>query len=107
MPYLAIGGSRETFWKLTPKTIEIDFKAYKMKYEMQLKMAWVQGLYIKQAIQSSVMVCTLADKQNVKKMPKYPDEPKSEQDLTPENIDAQKQLIIAKMDKWVRLNNKK
>ena len=107
MPYLTIGGSRETFWHLTPKTIQIDFRAYKKRYEQQLQMAWVQGLYFKQALKSSVMVCTLADRKIVSQMPKYPPFPKTDEEVNEENIKAQQELLIAKMNKWQKINNKR
>lgn len=108
MPYLTIGGSRETFWKLNPKSIQIDFQAYKERQENELRMAWVQGLYVKLAIQSSVVACTLADKTVLSHLPKYPEMPKTDEQLQDEdNIKAQQELLIAKMNKWARMNNKK
>lgn len=108
MPYLTIGGSRQDFWKLTPKTIEIDFKAYKLRQENEMKMIWLQGLYFKTAIQSSVVICGLADKKIIKQMPKYPEMPKTEDEIKSEtHIKAQQELLIAKMNKWRKINNKK
>lgn len=42
---------------------------------MEQQLAWLQGAYFKQALQSSVMICGLADRQVINKMPKYPDIP--------------------------------
>lgn len=71
-------------------------------------MAWVQGWYVKQAIQSSVMVCGLADKKTVSNMPKYPDMPKTDDEVESEmSIKAKQELLIAKMKRWAKLNNKK
>lgn len=71
-------------------------------------MAWVQGWYVKQAIQSSVMICGLADKKTVSNMPKYPDMPKTDDEVENEtSIKAKQELLIAKMKRWAKLNNKK
>lgn len=62
------------------------------------------------AIQSSVMVCTLADKKTLNNMPDYPDMPKQveeENDLSEKEIETQRQLMIAKMNYWKRQNNKR
>lgn len=42
---------------------------------MEQQLAWLQGAYFKQALQSSVVICGLADRQVINKMPKYPDIP--------------------------------
>lgn len=106
LPYLTIGGSRSEFWDLTPKDILIDFKAYKKRIEMEEIQMWKQGLYFQKALQSTILVCGLADKKVVKEMPKYPDMPKTQEQIESEEyINAQRQLFIAKMNKWQRVNN--
>jgi len=86
--------------------LEIDFKAYKRRCENQTQLIWLQGLYFKQALQSSVLVCGLADKTVVREMPKYPDMPKTQEDIDrEESKKAQVDLFIAKMNRWQRLNN--
>ena len=105
LPYLTIGGSREVFWELTPKEITIDFKAYKKKMEIQEQLMWKQGLYFKQALQSTVLACGLADKNVAGKMPKYPDMPKFQEEEKEINVELQRQLLIAKMNKWQMVNN--
>ena len=108
LPYLTIGGSRTEFWELTPKDIEIDFKAYKKRCEEKTQLAWLNGLYFKLALQSSVLVSTLADKSTKGKMPKYPDVPRSNEYIeTEDRINAERELLIAKMNKWKRFNNLK
>lgn len=104
LPYLTIGGTRETFWQLTPKDLEIDFRAYKKRQENQLQLAWLSGLYVRQAIQSSYFVCILADKKT--KLPKYPEAPKNEEDQKVLDEETQTKLMVAKMEKWLRFNNK-
>ena len=105
LPYLTIGGSRSDFWELTPKDIAIDFKAYKHKMEIQEQLMWKQGLYFKQALQSTVLACGLADRKVVAQMPKYPDMPKFQEEEKEENIELKRELLIAKMNKWQKINN--
>lgn len=86
----------------------IDFRAYKRRCENQQQLAWLQGLYFKQALQSSVLACGLADKKVINNMPKYPDMPKTQEDIDrEESKKAQVDLFIAKMNRWQRLNNAK
>ena len=61
------------------------------------------------AIQSSVMVCTLADNKTLKNMPNYPDMPKQveEEKISEKEIETQRQLMIARMNYWQRQNNKR
>lgn len=106
LPYLIIGGSRETFWKLNPKSIKIDFEAYNYKVRIQKHNAWEQGLYFKWAIASSVFACGLVDNKTKNGLPKYPDEPRIEEE-TEQSQEVQRELLIAKMAKWARMNNKK
>lgn len=72
-------------------------------------MAWINGLYTKVALQTSIVMCGLADKKTINKMPKYPEMPQIKNDLplTDEEIEAERQYAIAKMNSWVRMNNKK
>lgn len=83
----------------------IDFKAYKNKMEIQEQLMWKQGWYFKQALQSTILVCGLADKSVVGKMPNYPDMPKFQEEEKEQNVELQRQLLIAKMNKWQMVNN--
>ena len=106
LPYLTIGGSRSEFWELTPSDILIDFKAFRKKHELKEQDMWLQGLYFKRALESSVLVCGLADKKVIREMPKYPNMPKTQDEIESEEYqNAQRDLLIAKMEKWRRVNN--
>ena len=108
LPYLTIGGSRNEFWNLTLKDLEIDFRAYKSKKQLQQQEIWLQGLYFKQALESSVLVCGLADRKVVKEMPKYPEMPKTQEQIeSEENKKVQTELFVAKMERWKKINNSK
>lgn len=87
----------------------IDFKAHRNRINEQLQLAWTIGLYAKQAIQSSVMVCALADNRTVRNMPKYPDMPKidEKEEMSEEEIENARECLIAKMKMWERANNKR
>ena len=100
VPFVSYGGTREEFFKLTPKTIKYYFKAFKMKTLRDNQLAWLNGLYIKQALQSSVLIAGLADKKVVSKMPKYPEMPKDEPKSKNEKFETE--YLIAKMDRLMR-----
>lgn len=107
VPYLAIGGTRETFWKLTPKTIQYDFKAYEKKMEHDMQLAWLNGFYFQQALQSSILACSLADRKTASKMPDYPEMPASKKE-EPKNEKFETEFWVKKMDRLMdRINNKK
>lgn len=108
LPYLTIGGSRSDFWELTPKDVEIDFKAYFKRQEITNQQIWLQGLYFKRALESTILACGLADKKTAREMPKYPEMPKTREQIeSEEHQESQRQLLIAKMNKWQRVNNAK
>ena len=77
---------------MTPKEIKIDFEAYKRRVKEQQQLAWLQGAYFKQALQSSILICGLADRQVANKMPKYPEMPYKEE------VEQQK----AQDEKWLQ-----
>lgn len=75
LPYLIIGGNRAEFWKLTPKTIQIDFEAYRERQKRAAQDRWEVGAYVKAALNTSILVATLADNSTPSKMSKFPDRP--------------------------------
>lgn len=83
---LAIGVDYELFWKLTPKSLQPFVSAFNYKRELNDYAAWVQGMYIKEAIVSAMV-----------KNAKYPSKPFSAQarDNTPDAIKAK---MMRKMD---------
>lgn len=62
----------DIFWKQTPKTILIYFEADKERQKQKAQEAWLLGIYFKQALQSTILIAGLADKNTPSKMPKYP-----------------------------------
>ena len=79
LPFLRIGGSRNEFWSLTPKDLQIDFEAYNQRVKDQQQLAWLQGVYVKKAIESSVLICGLATKEVIRQMQPYPEMPFKEE----------------------------
>lgn len=93
---------------MTPKELEIDFKAYFKRREINNQQIWLQGLYFKKALESTILACGLADKRTAREMPKYPDMPKTKEQIeSEEHQKAQRDLWIAKMNKWQKINNAK
>ena len=77
LPSLAIGISEEVFWKQTPRTLAIYFKAYNLKQEREFKrwsqQSWEIGLRVKQALDTSVLAVGLWDgKHKPSEYPKCP-----------------------------------
>jgi hypothetical protein len=74
LPSLAIGIPEEVFWKKTPKTLAIYFKAYRKQKEEEAKrwsqQMWEMGIYVKWAIATSVFPAGLYDGKH--KLPEYP-----------------------------------
>lgn len=72
-----------------------------------MQMAWINGLYVKAALQSTILMCGLADNKTANKLPKFPKMPRNEENnpITQEEIEAQKQYNIAKMQFWTKMNN--
>lgn len=74
LPALSIGISEDVFWKQSPKSIKLYFKAYQMAKEREWKeteqKAWLMGVYVKQAIATSVFAAGLYDGKH--KLPDYP-----------------------------------
>lgn len=91
LPSLAIGMPEEVFWKKTPKTLEIYFKAYAKKQEREQKrwsqQMWEMGIYVKWAIQTSVFPAGLYDGKH--KLPDYPKCPYLEDENKPDGHDKQ------------------
>lgn len=91
LPSLVIGVPEDIFWKQTPITIQLYFKADKAKQQRNIQMAWLQGIYVKRALQSTILAAALADDKVAKNMPKYPECPYNEQESSVELTEEQKQ----------------
>jgi hypothetical protein len=98
LPFLRIGGSRSEFWGLTPKDLEIDFEAFNQRMKDQQQLAWLQGAYVKMALQSSIIVAGLATKEVANKLPQYPEMPFKDEveKQEPQEVSIEKKEIAQK-----------
>lgn len=78
-----------------------------MKMKEQIQICWIQGLYFKQAIESSVFISGLADKNIVRNMPKYPEKMPYTSNIESMSKEERLKEIERRMEKWVQINNKK
>ena len=79
LPWLEIKQPYDLFWKLSPRKVALFFEAERKYNERRAReydeFAWLTGIYVKKAIQSSILVATLAEKDTPNKMDKYPEKP--------------------------------
>ena len=91
MPSLVIGLDEDRFWKQTPKTILVYFDAARIREQKRAQELWTIGAYVKQALCSTILVASLADKNTHNQMPKFPPCPYKDKDekreLTEEEIE--------------------
>lgn len=94
------------FWYDNPRLIlnyTEKFKAEQMRVQQN---AWLVGAYVKNALQSTILVAGLADKQTANKLPKYPEMPKYENVMTEERKQAERQRLYKYYKKLAEINNK-
>lgn len=65
---LVIGIDDSVFWHLTPKTIQVYFKAYKKRRQTEVQDLWLQGKYFACAIASTISF-------SKSRPPEYPEMP--------------------------------
>ena len=83
----------DDFWFSDPHILDNYEKAYEAKRKQEYQGYWIQGAYVKAAIESSVFVAGLSNKKVLRGMPKYPDNPfKSEEDAV-KNIEEERQKL--------------
>ena len=102
----------EQYWYDNPRLLlnyEVNYKKeiYKMRYE-----AWLIGAHVKQALQSTVLVAGLANKDTGKKMPKYPDMPmptndEGEVEMSETAKELERERFYRYLHKLAKINNKK
>lgn len=103
-----MGGKRETFWKLTPQEIQIDYEAYKRREQKRAQERWEMGAYIKAAINSSIFACVLADKGTPNKLSPYPEMPfKDETEQNNDTSMTEKQIEAERLKAYIFFQNLK
>jgi hypothetical protein len=107
--YLAIGMSSAEYWSGDPSLARYYRKAYKIKQEEINNNAWLQGMYIYDAI-STALHNALRGKNS--KPRSYAEQPynfenkeKSEQEKAQE-VAIEQEKALAWMENFVRINNK-
>jgi hypothetical protein len=98
---LAIGGCRADFWGLTPKTIQIDFEAYRLRKQREAQDRWEIGAYVKCALKSTILVATLAEKSTVNKIPDFPKMPFEPQKNEDYGNMTEEQLKAERLKAWI------
>lgn len=62
----------EQYWYGNPRLLLNFEKKYQMESDKRQQEAWLIGAYVKSALQSTILVAGLADKDTKEKMPQYP-----------------------------------
>lgn len=88
---LVVGIDDNVFWHLTPKTIQVYFKAYRERRKIAIQDIWLQGKYMACAIASTISF-------SKGKPPQYPEMPFKEEDeqelaKDPEWVEKQRILV--------------
>lgn len=94
--YLSIGVDEERFWISSPKDLEPYKKAFEKRQEYDNYLAWVQGLYIQNAV-ASIM----------SKKVKYPKKPfgiEEQNDLTEDETGA---TAAKKFEEYITVYNRR
>lgn len=72
--------SEKQYWYGHPRLILNYEKKYKHEMERKQQGYWTIGAYVKNALQSTILMAGLADEKTANKLPKYPDFPKFEEE---------------------------
>lgn len=83
---LVIGVPEQIFWGQDPKTLEVYFKAYEKRRQIDIQDQWRQGLYFANAIASTIYFGKGTP-------PKYPDMPfqeENESSITEEELQKER-----------------
>jgi hypothetical protein len=111
--YLAIGMTYENYWAGDPSLARYYRKAYKIKQEEINNTAWLQGLYIYDAVSTALhnalrgMGKNKTPPQNYAKKPyEFNKKEKTEAEKAKE-VEMEQQKAAAWMENFVRINQKK
>ncbi len=108
--YLAIGMSSAEYWSGDPSLVRYYRKAYKIKQEEINNNAWLQGLYVYDAISTALHNALRGKNSKAKEYAKQPynfeNKKKSELEKAKE-VEVEQEKALAWMENFVRINNKK
>ena len=108
--YLAIGMSSAEYWEGDPSLARYFRKAYKIKQEEINNNAWLQGMYIYDAISTALHNALRGKNQKAKEYAKQPynfeNKEKSEIEKAKE-VEIEQEKAAAWMENFVRINKKR
>jgi hypothetical protein len=109
--YLAIGMSSAEYWEGDCSLTRYYRKAYKIKQEETNNNAWLQGLYVYDAISTALHNALKGKNQKAREYAKQPynydnNKEKSESEKAKE-VEIEQQKAYAWMENFVRINQKK
>jgi hypothetical protein len=107
--YLAIGMSSAEYWEGDPSLARYYRKAYKIKQEEINNNAWLQGLYIYDAVSTAMHNALRGKNSKAREYTKQPynfeKKEKSELEKAKE-IETEQEKALAWMENFVRINNR-
>ncbi len=108
--YLAIGMSSAEYWEGDPSLTRYFRKAYKIKQEEINNNAWLQGVYIYDAISTALHNALRGKNQKAREYARQPydfsNREKTEFEKAKE-VEIEQEKALAWMENFVRINNKK
>ena len=108
--YLAIGMSSAEYWESDPSLARYYRKAYRIKQEELNNNAWLQGLYIYDAVSTAVHNALRGKNTKSREYAKQPydftNRQKTEFEKAKE-VEIEQEKALAWMENFVRINNKK
>lgn len=108
--YLAIGMSSAEYWEGDPSLARYYRKAYKIKQEEINNNAWLQGVYIYDAISTALHNALRGKNQRAREYAKQPYDFKNKHKTEFEKakeVEIEQEKALAWMENFVRINNKK
>ena len=108
--YLAIGMSSAEYWSGDPSLVRYFRKAYEIKQEEINNNAWLQGLYVYDAVSTAVHNALRGKNSKARDYAKQPYDFKNRQKTEFEKakeVEVEQQKALAWMENFVRINNKK
>ena len=108
--YLAIGMSSAEYWEGDPSLTRYYRKAYEMKQEEINNNAWLQGLYVYDAVSTAVHNALRGKNTKAMEYAEQPYDFKNRQKTEfekAEEVEAEQEKALAWMENFVRINKKK
>lgn len=78
---------------MTPRSIQIDFKAYEKRQKNEVQMIWLQGLYFRSALSSTPVAMGMA-KGELPKYAKMPYEEEQKEEMNEETLQKQREMAF-------------